>query len=337
MGCRRLTLLALGACAFTGCALQVPVGQPTIDAEAVQARSADIDRFPIDRDGVHALLGTPWLASETFGVEVYRSQGKQRNLLVILAPYPVPMPFPSDKVEAYSLVIYGEDGNVSARASDFVRAGVGDPATLLLRAGDFEFVHDLRDTLTVSLARYQQARATHGTGPTCTVFLGADPIRLAEAEPGGFCSSVANLYVDDGKRRTVWLASSVVIPPSRTSDVACRDAGGSYEVFTPDTPGACLFRPRALYPLTLPVGNHVLRFTTALSDRGVVSTPSCQADEITFATLAGKFVQCMHTDGRRLRSDRPDDESAVLSTQPPGTDREQRVIINDDGAWLYPP
>ena len=337
MGCRRLILLALGACTLTSCATGGPVGNPTIDVEAAQARAAEIDRFPTNRDGVHALLGTPWLASETFGVEVYRLQGKQRNLMVIFAPYPVPVPFPSDKIEAYSLVVYGADGNVSARASDYVRAGVGEPPTLILRAGDFQFVHYLRDTLTVPLARYLLARAATTSDPTCTVLVGVDPARLAEAEPGGFCASAANLYLDDGKRRMLWLTMPAVIPPSRTSEADCRNSGGSYEVFANGGPGACVFKPSALYPLTLPVGDHVLRFTTGMSDKGVVSTPSCQAGEVTFATLMGKFLLCMRNEDGRLRRDQRDDESVVLSTQPPATDGETRVIINDDGAWLYPP
>jgi len=337
MGCRRLILLVLAAGALTSCATAVPVGKPTIDVEGAQAQAAEIDRFPINRDGVHALLGVPWLASETFGVEVYRLQGKQRNLLWPIAPVPVPLPSFSDKLEAYTLVIYGADGNVSARASDYVHAAAVDPPTLILRAGDFQFVHYPRDSLTMSLGRYLQVRAAHATSPTCTVLLGVDPVRLAEADRGGFCASVVNLYLDDGERQTLSLTLPAVIPPSRTSDVECRNAGGSYEVFTGDGPGGCLFKPRALYPLTLPVGSHELRFTTGLFDRGVVSTPSCQADELTFATLMGKFMLCLHKDGRRLRRDQPDDEAVLLSAQPPTADRELHVIINDNGAWLYPP
>jgi hypothetical protein len=334
---RRHFLVALAAIAAAGCATEAPIGKPTIDVEAAQARAAEIDRSPINRDGVHALLGEPWLASEVFGVEVYRLQGKQRNLLVVFAPYPVPVPSLSNKIEAYSLVVYGADGNVSARASDYVRAAAGEAPTLILRAGAFQFVHSLRDSLTVSLDRYLQVRAVHATNPTCTVLLGPDPVRLAAADAGGFCSSTVNLYLDDRKRQAVWLAAPAVIPPSRTSAVDCRNAGGSYEVFTAGAPGACVFKPRTLYPLTLPVGRHVLRFTSGLSDKGVVSALSCQADQLTYATLQGKFMRCMHVEDGRVHSDRQDDESVLLSTQPPVPDHELQVIINDDGTWLYPP
>ncbi len=334
---RRLILVALTACALCSCATGGPIGKPTIDVEAAQARAAEIDKFPINRDGVHALLGTPWLVSDTFGVELYRLQGKQRNLMVIFAPYPVPVPFPSDKLEAYSLVVYGADGNVSARASDYVRAAPGEPPALILRAGDFQFVHSLRDALSVALTRYLQVRAAHTARPTCTVLLGPDPVRLAAADAGGFCASAANMYLDDGKRQTLWLTLPAVIPPSRTSEADCRNAGGSYEVMTTNQPGACVFNSRALYPLTLPVGSHTLRFTTGMSDKGVVSTPSCQADELTFATLMGKFMLCVRNEGGRVHRDQPDDESVLLSAEPPTTDRELHVIINDNGAWLYPP
>jgi len=334
---RWLITLALAACAFAGCATEGPVGEPTIDVEAAQARAAEIDRFPINRDGVHALLGAPWLTSETFGVELYRLQGKQRNLMVIFAPYPVPMPFLSDKLEAYSLVIYGADGNVSARASDYLHAAAGESPTLILRAGDFQFVHFLRDSLSVSLDRYLQVRATHSASPTCTVLLGSDPVRLAAADAGGFCTSAVNLYLDDGKRQTLWLTLPAVIPPSRTSEADCRNAGGSYEVFTGDGPGACVFKTRVLYPLTLPVGSHTLRFTTGMSDKGVLSTPSCQPDELTFATLMGKFMLCLHNVDGRVRRDQPGEESVLLGQQPPTTDHQSHVLINDNGTWLYPP
>lgn len=337
MGCRRLILAALGTCALASCAAQVPVGKPTVDVEAAQTRAAEIDNFPITRDGVHALLGPPWLASETFGVEVYRLQGKQHNFMVVFAPYPVPLPFPSDKLEAYSLVVYGADGNVSARASDHIRTGLGEAPTLILRAGDFQFVHSLRDSLIVSLGRFLEVRNTQLAGSTCMVLLGVDPVRLAEADTGGFCVSAANLYLDDRKRQVLWLSSPVVIPPSRTSDVACRSAGGRYEAFTKDGPSGCIFKSRTLYPLTLPVGSHVLRFTTGLSDRGLVSRPGCQADEISYATLMGKFMLCMHHDGAGPHRDQPDDEYVLLSSKPPTTDRELHVIVNDNGAWLYPP
>jgi len=98
-----------------------------------------------------------------------------------------------------------------------------------------------------------------------------------------------------------------------------------------------VFKSRNLYPLILPVGNHLLRFSTGPFDRGVIRSRSCQADGITFATLMGKFMLCMNSDGTRPHRDQPDDESVGLSSEPPFPDRELHVIVNDNGAWLYPP
>jgi len=94
---------------------------------------------------------------------------------------------------------------------------------------------------------------------------------------------------------------------------------------------------RALYPLTLPVGSHTLRFSTGMSDKGVVSTPSCQPDDLTFATIMGKFMLCVHNEDGRVRRDQPGEESVLLGQQPPTTDHESHVLINDNGTWLYPP
>jgi len=51
----------------------------------------------------------------------------------------------------------------------------------------------------------------------------------------------------------------------------------------------------------------------------------------------GKFMLCMNSDGTRPHRDQPDDESVGLSTERPFPDRELHVIVNDNGAWLYPP
>jgi hypothetical protein len=255
----------------------------------------------------------------------------------LLGPRRLAFPAPLWTSQHVGVLAFAGCGSVLPIGEPTVDVEAGEPPTLILRAGDFQFVHYLRDSLSVSLDRYLQVRATHSASPTCTVLLGSDPVRLAAADAGGFCTSVVSLYLDDGKRQTLFLTLPAVIPPSRTSEADCRNAGGSYEVFTGDGPGACLFKTRVLYPLTLPIGSHTLRFTTGMFDKGVVSAPSCQADELTFATLMGKFMLCVHNEGGRMHRDQPADESVLLSQQPPTTDRELHVIINDNGTWLYPP
>ena len=188
MSNRTLTLLTVAASLLTGCMTVKPVGQSTIDVQAAEARAAGIDAQPMTRAGVHELLGESWLANESLGVEVYRLQGKQRNLGVIFAPYPVPMPFLSDKLEVFTLVSYDTDGQVIAKAFGYLHAAPGEWPSLVLRAGDFEFVHAPPDTLSVSLDRFLKDRIARTIEPACTVLIGCESASADEIAAAGFCA-----------------------------------------------------------------------------------------------------------------------------------------------------
>jgi hypothetical protein len=91
--------------------------------------------------------------------------------MVIFAPYPVPLPFFSDKLEACTLVTYGAGGQVAVVASDFARAALGEASGVVIRAGDSEFTHAFRDHVSMSLDGYRQASAAHASGSACTVLV----------------------------------------------------------------------------------------------------------------------------------------------------------------------
>jgi hypothetical protein len=322
---------------LAGCAVSAPVGRPSIDVAAAQARAAEIDSRSMTRDGVHALLGQPWLSSEAFDIEIYRLQGKQHNLLVIFAPYPVPLPDFSDKLETYTLVVYGEDGQVSERNFGFASSSTGSPPTLILRAGEFEFVHGFGDTISVTLDRYLRVRAARTAGPTCTVLLGCDEARLPAAGDRGFCACSTNLRVDDGARQSLSLMAPAVIPYERAMPVTeCEATGGRFQPLGETGGGSCMYTPRALYPLTLTEGRHLLWLSMKRSEQVAPVEVACESQGVSRVTLGGKFMLCTRFENERMQVDRPKESSIALTQLTLPAQPDMRVLVYDHGAWLYP-
>lgn len=313
----------------------MPVGKPSVDMPAEVARSAEFDTHVATRADVHAKLGEPWLASEALGVEVYRLQGKQHNLLVVFAPWPVPVPNFSDKLEVYTLVVYGADGRVAARASGFAQTVFPEPPTVILQAGEFEFVHELRDTLSVTLDRYRQLRAASAAEPACTVLAGCDGAPAAEVGSNRYCICMANLVLDDGKRRMLTMARPAVIPRARISETDCLNSGPGYSAFGTPGAGACIYTSHTLYPLSLAPGNHRLRFSLKAKDPGAAGELACRPGEVNFAMLSSKFMTCTSADGKPPASSAAA-ETLSLGLEPPAPGRELRVIVYDNGEWLLP-
>jgi hypothetical protein len=324
--------LAIATAVLAGCG-EMPVGEPTIDVEAAQARAARIDVWSTTRDEVHALMGEPWLADDAFGVEVYRLQGKQRQLLIILG---VPMPNFSEALAAYSLVTYGADGVVSALDSDYARSGgTPGPPTLVLRAGEFEFVHGFRDTLSVSLERYLEVRPAAAGGDACTVLVGGERSRRPDTGPAWFCVSYSKLSVDGAQERDLRLMEPSVIPYDRGSSRSdCERLGGSYIPAGGPDRGACVLTTRARYPLTLPAGTHVLHFDAG-SDADVTSTLDCKAGQVSFATLYGKFVRCSGIEGGTAQVSKGTGASVSFTERPPAAEDEPGVVLYGNGEWLH--
>jgi len=329
-------IMALG---LTGCATDVQVGKPTIDIELVETQAAGIVPGRSNRADVHALLGEPWLANEPLGVEVYRLEGKQRNMAVVFAPYPVPLPFFSDKLQVYTLVSYDAEGSVAAKASEYVQAAMPDRPTLILQAGDLEFVHQPPDTLSVSLDHYLRALAGHAMAPACTLLIGCDGIRLEDADDQAICASAAGLHVDEGKRQGLLLARDVIPLRPPASPEACRESGGRYGVFWGQSLDKCLYRLRLIHPLALTPGHHTLRFSSGLFDRGLTAELDCEAGQVTVAELGGEFLKCIKLGQSTWRNRDELATAGTVSFRPhdPAADGKLRVIIYQDDQWLFPP
>ena len=329
-------VLALG---LTGCATDVPVGKPTIDPEWVAAQAAGIVPGRSNRADVHALLGDPWLTNEPLGIEVYRLEGKQRNMAVIFAPYPVPLPSFSDKLQVYTLVGYDAEGSVAAKASEYVQAAMPDQPTLIVHAGDLEFVHETPDTLSVSLDHYLRALAGHTMAPACTLLVGCDGARLDEADDLEICFSAAGVHVDEGTRQGLLLARDVMPLRSPASPEECRESGGRYGVFWGQSLEKCLYRLRPMRALALTPGRHTLRFSSGLFDRGLTAELNCESGQVTVAELGGEFLKCVKLGQSAGRNRGEPATAGTVSFRPysPNTDGDLRVIGYQGDQWLFPP
>lgn len=339
MRLRALVPPAVFALGLTGCATDVQVGKPTIDAELVAAQAAGIVPWKSGRADVHALLGEPWLANEPLGVEVYRLEGKQRNMAVVFAPYPVPLPFFSDKLQVYTLVSYDAEGSVAARASEYVQAAMPDRPTLILQAGELEFVHQPPDTLSVSLDHYLRALAGHAMAPACTLLVGCDGTRLEDADDQAICTSAAGLHVDDGQRRGLLLARDVIPLRPPASPEECRGSGGRYGVFWGQSLDKCLYRLRLIHPLALTPGHHTLRFSSGLFDRGLTVELDCEAGQVTVVELGGEFLKCIKLGQSTWRNRDELATAGTVSFRPhdPAADGKLRVTVYQGEQWLFPP
>ncbi len=170
-----LPLLAASLALLAGCVTDVPLGEPDVREQEVLDQAAQLRVAVATRDQVHATLGAPLLADPGGRAEVFRVSGKQHRMAMFFVPYPVPMPLPGEKQEGYTLVAYDEAGALAAVDAGLATAAVfGRTRGLLLRAGDYEFVHAQADRLLVTQERYlrDDAGTTDATG--CTVLVGCE-------------------------------------------------------------------------------------------------------------------------------------------------------------------
>ncbi len=163
-------------------------------------------------EAVRQALGTPWLASVPWGVEVYRDAGVQTEVPMAII---IPTGRLQDDIYRYTLVVYAADRTALATASGIHRKPSKWRMTqpierkdlaLFLQAGDFTFAagwedrHETlmispaaRDTFLAGAGRSSQATLIVGCGlQLCPAKLSIDggptlpiPYRLDPAIPGG--------------------------------------------------------------------------------------------------------------------------------------------------------
>jgi len=127
----RLAALLLLYLLLAGCVVPVRNSDKALANELaprLHSQLASIQVGQTDRTVVRSVLGQPWLASEVWGVDVYRTKATVFAPGLLLTPnFPVPLPF-WDSEYGYVLVVY-DDRNIVESVADGILI---DPA----RAGD---------------------------------------------------------------------------------------------------------------------------------------------------------------------------------------------------------
>lgn len=320
------------------------MGQPTLTEQDVLGRAAAIREHPMTRSGVHAILGEPIIAGDPQGVEVFRLDGRQRKMLLFFAPYPVPMPGPTEKLEGYVLVSYDDGGHVAAIDSGFASSpGIGATTTLVLRAGDYEFMHAADDMLSVSLDRFLRDHAAASPALACTVLVACEQACTGHAPAVTHCGVCWSLVeVDDAPQRDMPVLQLAMYamgtakeapaggPPAVDPAAACRAIDGTPEGST------CMIVRRSFVPLSLSADRHRLRFTARHLAGEVKGEVACQPGELIFATLAGEVIDSYSLSkqlGAHLKTGAAKG-SVTFGSEAPASVRDQRVVINHGGQWL---
>jgi hypothetical protein len=243
MSLGRLLFSAIGASLIAGCAFE-SLGKPTFTEADVQAKVEAIREVPKTRAGVHELLGEPWIADDHWRVEVFRVSGKQRKTLIVFAPYPFPIPEPSARLKAYTLVAYSEAGTVNAVDGGFTNTDDWSHRYFRLQADDYTFVHDesWHDVLSVSQRRFlRDDEADRAT--TCTVMFACESrpcwnriqvdggkAREFPVDPFTFDENMAPVSLPYGMHQLRF--SSAYIVGELSAELSCSTTGLIYAVQT---------------------------------------------------------------------------------------------------------
>lgn len=321
-------LCACGSLAAAACGT-VPLGEPDVDVTALPASAGRIDRGAT-RDDVHALLGSPWLVDERHAVEVYRREGRQRALGMVFV---LPVPVPSDTLRSYALVAYGDDGRVVDYDAGHARAEFGDPATVVLRAGEFRFAHSARDTLWVSREAFANSRASSGA-PGCVLLIGCDAARQEAMRGRGHCDCSASLSIDASGWRATRVLDPVYLPSGELSEAECRRLDGTVVASVAGGPGGCVVNPAAAYPVALQAGRHELRFRHGGAGEVTSAAVDCNDDRETWlATLGGRFLSCLQLAPLQVERGGSGQWVRVGPGEDAAAEDAGWMVLYDDGSW----
>lgn len=293
---RRAWSLALLAM-LSGCAVEVPLGDPGLDGPGVIAQAGALNATPATRQQVHEALGAPLLAAQDGSAEVFHVTAKQHQLALVMM---FPMPAFSLRHEAYTLVTYDLQGSVIGVDAAYRRQEFGDLAQgVVLQAAGYEFVHAQSDLLMVSRERYLASGPEGSTG--CTVLVGCvRPACTMDAYDPWRCGVCWNrLQVDGGPVRELPLAQLVIWrlddgTPAPGGDgtqagrLRCEELGGE---FSTGSGPMCTLRRYTMVPLQLAPGRHRLLASAKSLDGEARGEFDCGAGEAVHATLHGELAE----------------------------------------------
>jgi hypothetical protein len=340
-------LAALACCA---CAAEIAGREPFSRADIAghAAQAAPTGESKRTRAEVRESLGAPWLASERRRVDVFRTTGKQRNALIIFAPYPFPFPSFSDEYEGITLVSYDAAGRVEAVDTGFSTSDVGAvDSSFGIAAGDYLFVRGtFGQNLSVSPARFLADLDGQTRTSACHLMVGCNVTRpqrvvydeiaaAAKPDPESGAPCWNELAIDGGEPRRLpllnaWLYRALASWPS-----AAAQERGSLVCF--ETSGVCSVTHDFYVPLRLEAGVHQLRFTAKKIDGEITGEISCQPGDVVFTKFTGS-TQSYSFGKQLLRGFKLGAASGRVELTrelPPDLSRHT-VLLSEGERWLLP-
>lgn len=282
--------------ALAACGTAVPLKKTDVEAQ-VPERAALLVVGQTDRATARNQLGEPWLTSDVWAFDLFRSSGRNVHAPVMFVFWwPVPLGVAIDKMTGYVLVRYDGQGVVTTEAHGLARnASVfnGDEVdgSVELAAGDLRF-----------------SAGPDGENALLSVDAAAGWPYLEAQPPRGACRVLLGCESWGCEARfAAELRLSRAMPESVSSFHA------------------------ALLPMDLPPGRHGLRATSlrATIDFATESAFGCAAGETLFAMLA------LQTERLRLFRQELRATLSVSSERPAGME-ERRIVLWQDGVWLVP-
>jgi hypothetical protein len=325
-------LLAL----LAGCATEIPLGEPDLAESDVLAQAETLRRPLTTRQQVHDALGAPALAAPDGSAEVFHVTARQQQLALVMM---FPLPGFSLRHEAYTLVAYDAGGAVAEVESAYRRNEFGDIRQgVVLRAGDYEFVHAQADLLLVVPERYLAMQVAREAG--CTVFMGC--ARQCSTEAGEHLSQCGvcwtRLQVDDGPiqefpllQMPVWrLEDDSPLDPAAGPSAAesrCQELGGRLST---GSGRMCILSRYSLAPLQLAPGRHRFLASSKSLDGEARGELDCAAGKVVYAALDGEVTERYSFSrqlGAGLRTGAATGRITFSADAPPGL-QGQNVILN---------
>jgi hypothetical protein len=208
---RVIGLAAGGVVVLGGCAGEIPVHESSVPKQFEQATAA-ITIGETDRAALQQLLGEPWVSSEYWQFELFRLSGRDVDLLITFAPFPLPFGYTTNEEERYLLVQYDANGKVSAFATSTSGDFGYDPqiGALIVSIG----VQGQRPDVFVSPQRRDEYLATQRGGDHCSVLVACRGDLCFNYNPGLIVDRGESLKLPKALLGKCWL-TPLILPPGR--------------------------------------------------------------------------------------------------------------------------
>jgi hypothetical protein len=208
---RVIRLAAVGVVALGGCAGEIPVHESSVPKQFEHATTA-ITIGETDKAALRQLLGEPWVSSEYWQFELFRLSGRDVDLLITFAPFPLPFGYTTNEEERYLLVQYDANGKVSAFATSTSGDFGYDPqvGAVIVSIG----VQGQMPDVFVSPQRRAEYLETQRGGDHCLVLVACRGAICYDVTPGLIVDRSESVKLPKALLGPSWL-TPLILPPGR--------------------------------------------------------------------------------------------------------------------------